>query len=299
MIKKIRFTCFYGFYATSHNDVNLCIRDSKWRNTCPRDSIRIDAIGTKLFKFHSKDFQDMDDMAGWKNLIHAHLGCTLKHRVREIKSNIEFVDLGLKTAYLLDFGVSSLQPLVNLITDLKNHNYIQCHLKALEIGMDYVVVNSEEFLNRHSELDKLVKFVDISSNIKTPKILDMNDALNNVKALCFSLVSENAVSKTETDVNLSSVFGVLIGYPVVYWFDSDSLKSMGNSQVVQHVEVVGRRSDRQTDVVYSFSYPDCLIMLEKHINNWFENWKEMGKWKKLFETILLKCERKTLVSLVL
>jgi hypothetical protein len=239
-------------------------------------------------------------MAGWKNLIHAHLGRTVKHRVNEIKSNIEFVDFGLKTAYLLDFGVNSLQPLVSLITDLKNHSYIRCHLKALEIGMDYVVINPEAFLSRHCDLDDLVKFVDISSTIEMPKILDMNDALNNIKAVCFSLVDENALSRTETDsVNLSTVFGILIGYPVVYWFDSDSLKSMGNSQVVRHVEVVGKRSDRQTDVVYSFSYPDSLSLLEEHITKWFENWKDKGKWKHLFESIFLKCERKTLVSMVL
>ncbi|XP_062617690.1 UPF0739 protein C1orf74 homolog [Saccostrea cucullata] len=243
----------------------------------------------------------MDTSVPWANLISTHLGSKLKHRSNELQSNIQFVDFGLKPAYLVDFGVSTLESVVNLVIDLKCSNLIHNNLKAVAIGMDYLIVNPEEFVKLHSE-SLMVKFVDISSTNDTPKILDKNDVLELIISTCFSIVMEDGVASEYTeikDVNLSTVFGLLIGYPVVYWFDSDSLDRVGNPQVVQHVEVLGRRTDTQTNVIYSFSFPDCLCALEEHVNKWFERWRENGKWKQMFQTVSLKFERKTLVSFVL
>ncbi|XP_061187728.1 UPF0739 protein C1orf74 homolog isoform X2 [Saccostrea echinata] len=243
----------------------------------------------------------MDTSAPWMNLISTHLGSKLKHRSSEIKSNIQFVDFGLKPAFLVDFGVSTLESVVNLVSDLKCYNLIQNNLKAVAVGMDYLIINPEEFVKLHSE-SMVVKFVDISSTNDTPKIIEKNDVLEHVISTCFSLVMEDGVAtayKGDNHVNLATVFGLLIGYPVVYWFDSESLESMGNLQVVQHVEVLGRRTDTQTNVIYSFSFPDCLGALEEHVNKWFQSWRENRKWKQMFETVSLKYERKTLVSFVL
>lgn len=236
-----------------------------------------------------------------KNLIIHHLGSKLKQRTSEIKNNIQFVDLGLKPSYLLDFGVKSLQSLANLVKDLNNNQLTESKLKAVQVGMDYLIVNPDLFRRTHSEHTDFIKFVDISSNRKKAEVLDKSEATDNVISTCFCIMTEESWDMTlADDINLTSVFGYLIGYPVVYWFDSDSLKSAGNSQDVQHTEVVGVRADGQTDVVYSFSYPDSLSgVLENHVNIWFRNWQETANWRKLFKSVSLKNQKRTLTSLVL
>lgn len=237
----------------------------------------------------------------WKNLITHHLGSKLKQRACEIKSNIQYVDFGLKPSYLLDFGVKSLQSLTNLVKDLNRNQLTESKLKAVEIGMDYLIVNPDLFLSTHVEHGDFIKFVDISSNRKTVEVLDKSEATDNIISTCFSMVTKESWDMTQADdINLTSVFGYLIGYPVVYWFNSDGLKSAGNSQDVQHSEVLGVRADGQTAVVYSFSYPDSLSdVLENHVNKWFQNWQKTANWKKLFESVSLKNQKRTLTSMVL
>ena len=234
----------------------------------------------------------------WNKLIILYLGSKLRRRMKEIKLNIQFVDFGLKPSYLLDFGVNSLDSLINLIHDLESRRLIQRHLLAVKLEMDYVVTNPDVFMEMYTEPYDVVKFVDITSD-NTPKVLVKSDALDQVISTCFSAVTDGSL-KPADDINMTSVFGVLIGYPVVYWFEPDSLKSAGNSQVVQHAEVLGMTDNEQTEVVYSFSYPDNLInVLEKHVSAWFQKWEEAGKWKELFKSVSMKCERRTLLSMVL
>lgn len=244
-------------------------------------------------------FRNMGDR--WRNLIIHHLGSRLKQKTSEIRSNVLYVDLGLKPSYLLDFGVRSLQSLINLVKDLKSNQLTESNLKAVEIGMDYLIVNPDLFVSSHSELTNFTKFVDISSNRKTAELLEKCKATDKVISTCICMVTKESWDMTRADdINLTSVFGYLIGYPVVYWFDSDSLNSTGTSQDVQHTEVVGVRADGQTDVVYSFSYPDSLSdVLENHVNKWFQNWQETANWQKLFESVSLKNQKRTLTSMVL
>lgn len=241
----------------------------------------------------------MDDQ--WKNLIIRHLGSKLKQRTSEIKNNIQYVDFGLKPSYLLDFGVKSLLCLTDLIKDIESNHLTESDLKAVQVGMDYLIVNPDLFRRMHSEHKDYIKFVDISSNRKTAEVIDKSEGTDKVISTCFCIMTEESWDMTlADDINLTSAFGYLIGYPVVYWFDSDSLKSAGNSQDVQHTEVVGVRADGQTAVVYSFSYPDGLSdVLEDHVNKWFQNWQETANWKKLFESVSLKNQKRTLTSLVL
>lgn len=137
--------------------------------------------------------------------------------------------------------------------------------------MDYFIVNFDLFRRMYFEYIDFIKFVDILFNRKKVEVLDKSEVMDKVIFMCFCIMIEELWDMMLVDdINFMFVFGYLIGYFVVYWFDLDSFKSVGNLQDVQYMEVVGVRVDGQIDVVYLFSYFDSFFcVLENYVNIWF------------------------------
>lgn len=137
--------------------------------------------------------------------------------------------------------------------------------------MDYFIVNFDLFRRMYFEYIDFIKFVDILFNRKKVEVLDKSEVIDKVIFMCFCIMIEELWDMILVDdINFMFVFGYLIGYFVVYWFDLDSFKSVGNLQDVQYMEVVGVRVDGQIDVVYLFSYFDSFFgVLENYVNIWF------------------------------
>lgn len=96
--------------------------------------------------------------------------------------------------------------------------------------MDYFIVNFDLFRRMYFEYIDFIKFVDILFNRKKVEVLDKSEVIDKVIFMCFCIMIEELWDVILVDdINFMFVFGYLIGYFVVYWFDLDSLKSVGNS----------------------------------------------------------------------
>lgn len=122
-------------------------------------------------------------------------------------------------------------------------------------------------------------FIDITRGILKPKVIDENDIhqieqsfLDCIEKSILSLESESSKLNGEhipvihhcchgdhagghgTEVNLCSLFGQLLGYPVVYWFDTSKGYSLDMEKLVQHcvvarIEKVGPSNEGKMQVL--------------------------------------------------
>ena len=76
------------------------------------------------------------------------------------------------------------------------------------------------------------------------------------------------------DINRSTVFGLLLGYPVVYWYRNVSTADNCLSHVplrVFRILAVDSTEDSQPTVIYSFTVPDHLY---SHCQFLIDNWQK-------------------------
>lgn len=171
-------------------------------------------------------------------------------------------------------------------------------VRAVRLGRDVLLCNVPETLRRLADVDLAVKFVDVSAGLRSPKALASPPL--GVRGMLASLrrrLADVAASPSLGDVfadlesgewNLCTAFGVLLGYPVVYWFEGSA--DAGNCLAMEELTVVrvrsattaGRRDAARTwgttssaagveDDVYSFSFPVALNAdLRPHVDAWWQ-----------------------------
>ena len=116
---------------------------------------------------------------------------------------------------------------------------------------------------------------------------------------------------SKPDWNFSTLFGVLLGYPVVYWYSDIQHCSNCLSMVPLSVHRVTANSDdlqtsanlpcaklsevRREHPIYSFSVPNALVPhLQNSIDDWFKRVRA-----KSHKELKLTCELVTLPSVTL
>lgn len=166
-------------------------------------------------------------------------------------------------------------------------------VRAFRLGRDDVLVcNVPETLQRLAEVS--FQFVDVSAGLPAPTspasppegVLAMLSSLKRRLAEMASTPSccDDQLADLEADRewNLCTAFGVLLGYPVVYWFEGGA--DAGNCLAMEELNVVRVRSVTATvgrpegarrmtahDDVYSFSFPVVLEgELRPHVDAWWQ-----------------------------
>ena len=224
----------------------------------------------------------------WSSLVDQHLGNRMRKHVVEILHNITAVDREVKSAYLLDFGISSTDSLIHFVTNLKKNNCICSNLNIYQIGTDVLIV-SPSCIKSLQEMDLESAFcvIDVSGNIEHPKQTTSKSLLSKLshflQNLPTDLVSVSLFDVT-TDCNLTLVFGVLIGYPFVYWFDSSSDQNCLSMELLKCFEVkqtmqiknVPRNLKPETHKIFSFSIPERVFnhSMKAHLDEWFAQKKK-------------------------
>ncbi|ESO86923.1 hypothetical protein LOTGIDRAFT_166652 [Lottia gigantea] len=216
--------------------------------------------------------QNIPDM--WKTLINKHLGTRVGNKYRNIARDIQLVDSGIKAAFLFDYSCVTSDVISDFLNDLnasKLLSYIE-DLNVIEIALDVLICNRKQ-------LSKIpwdrIKFVDISRSnsgsilpADAPELKATKEAFEWI----LSHTSDRQLSVEFTDnlVNPTTLFGVMIGYPVVYWYDV----SKENGAMLSMVPLKCIQIFQQRHLVYSFSLPmDLWLELEHVIQSWFSDQK--------------------------
>lgn len=197
---------------------------------------------------------------------------------KEIAYQIHFVNLGVKTGFLWDFGVTIDFNLFNLFI-----------LELIEIGLTsnslkVVTLLDEIFLINYKMESPEFVFVDVTKNSK-PKIIEENNS-ENIWYMNFIHENSGSISKLIPPENscIPSLIGILIGFPVIYWYNNKISDENCLGNVI--LNVYQARFEECT--VMSFSIPESLItnnlQVKNLIDKWINNLNQFEISVKVFKT---------------
>lgn len=146
--------------------------------------------------------------------------------LHEIAVNLHFVNNGIKNAFLWDIGPNIDSIVLNsLIGKLKEATFLNKYVKLLSIENDLCIANGEKY---HQIRFEDIIFVDVTKTQHEPIKLnmlpnqlqkmftDINFELKNF----FNSEEDYLVLSIRQDFCVPSIFGILLGYPIVYWYDN-------------------------------------------------------------------------------
>lgn len=243
---------------------------------------------------------------------------------KELYTCIRTVDCGIKNSYLVDTCRVTPVQIEKLIKCLCNENFLSGEeLDIVVICEDTFVLHKRrvsEYLSSALDDDKIC-FVDVSQELSEPRILHINNESEfreMVKDFCMQFTEflkqrttwptderENVGSTKsfgcdKTDLNPCSIFGLILGYPVVYWCNPESLSNcLSQCRLTLHTVTV-QFSQLMTSsfMVTSFSLPSSLSdSCKLYIKSWKERvWESSEKHGAVLRIL---CKHATLPVVVL
>lgn len=234
-----------------------------------------------------------------------------------LATEILAVDCGLKPAFLYDHSTAGIVPLRNFLQELQLIGWIKHHVHLLDIVDNIIVVNLENaVLNLESALHRnAVAFVDASTGQTSPTVCEPCHS-EEIKEHVFELLSHLTLFRNGEpgtvsvgaincqEWNLCTIFGVLLGYPASYWFDTR--KGFENCLALTPLRVFSadvsclKISDSMRFQVYSFSVPEELHhCLREYLISWNENLKNAFSKQNCFANLSVSSRLTVLTAVAL
>ncbi|CAL1527665.1 unnamed protein product [Lymnaea stagnalis] len=249
------------------------------------------------------------DIQVWKNALVRIFGKRAKNSWKSAVLDFKMVDHGIKMTCLFDRWLVCAKEMIDFVTSLHNQGLIKNPIGVLAVGVDVIIYNEKSFQHTFSVNISSVLFVDITSTLKQPTLINEGKVLKTKEVLIEFLskvcpnddrtMSVNNMEISE-ELNVPTLFGLLLGYPIVYWYD----RSVGEdncltSHSLTLFQVKGylsnkdltKDSSEQSHVIFSFSAPQNLFhLLTLKVRDWFFQWKECNHWQEVFCEVILKIE---------
>ena len=98
--------------------------------------------------------------------------------------------------------------------------------------------------------------------------------------------------KIHSDWNITTIFGILLDYPVVYWYGDmvDAKTCLSHKDLINYQIINTFTANNSVErTVYSFTIPACVIneSLERSVDLWVSKHCECGKTNN----VILKCKK--------
>lgn len=205
----------------------------------------------------------------------------------DLAAHVSAVDLGLKPALLYDSNGACAEQVQRYLSSLQSLQLVSKSLFTLDLNGNSLIVNPVRVrLNLEQVLcSSSVAVIDVCHSMEKPAI--SSPLRGELKSMIQDLLlllgefqqlkeAENIfyVGDKSEEWNLCTVFGLLLGYPVTYWFDH--AKSFENCLSMTPLMVVTASATWQSDTaghrscLYSFSIPAAL---HEETQTNLENWK--------------------------
>lgn len=202
----------------------------------------------------------------------------------DLAAQVSAVDLGLKPALLYDSNGASAERVQQYLSSLQFSQLVSKSLLVLDLNGNALIVNPIVVRSNLERLlhDNSVVVINICHSLEKPSITDRGELKSIAQDLLYLLRGSEQLKEAEKPLyvgekseewNLCTVFGLLLGYPVTYWFDQT--KSFENclsmtplmvttASVTWHVDTADR-----TCCLYSFTVP---AVLHKETQSNLEKW---------------------------
>lgn len=206
----------------------------------------------------------------------------------DLAAHVSAVDLGLKPALLYDSNGACAEQVQQYLSSLQSLQLVSKSLVTLDLNGDSLIVNPVTVrLNLEQVLcdNSSVAVIDVCHSLEKPAIStplrgELKSMIQDLLLLLgeFQQLKEAEkvlyVGEKSEEWNLCTVFGLLLGYPITYWFDH--AKSFENCLSMTPLMVVTASATWQSDTaghrsyLYSFSIP---VALHEETKTNLENWK--------------------------
>jgi len=206
---------------------------------------------------------------GISNKIQKYIKIKNKTKLKELTINLWLLNENLKPAVLMDFCQLQVGGYLNLVKSMFGDDGL-----VMKLDSDYLIVKKSGLLQHlQSVLTNPMVFIDISDS--ESKIIEVHDPLHqNILSWIKYLIEKLLLQKSylleiesEEDWNLCTVFGILLGYPTVYWFPPhQECKSLNN----QDIMLISLKYQNTTS--HSFSVPYKLFKTHQHVQESLSNW---------------------------
>lgn len=218
------------------------------------------------------------DISRWKALTARILGRTCCKNCPAIANDILCVAEGLKPCFLFDHALLSSQTMKTFLTECVSHGLIPPDKLGIMVACEDLLIYNKT-VTMHLLSGPTPMLIDVTNRSKNPRILDnlqSTDILSAIseqvkKALKASDLTEDISVYTinTDDINITTLFGYLLGYPCVYWFDTNDQTENCLGMEPLQVFTVSTNLQSTPHVAYSFSVPSKLKpQLRTHIENW-------------------------------
>ncbi|XP_077988901.1 UPF0739 protein C1orf74 homolog [Glandiceps talaboti] len=229
----------------------------------------------------------------WKQNIQKYLPKPCRTKVLEILSNVLAVQEEIKPSFLFDYAMVDAERMQMFLSCSKATDT----LRSLSLHGDVFIYNPKTLRNHLNNVAKNSScfLVDVSGSLCQPKIASQDchqvvlrhvnevlTALDEQSDIQIALSKEGAHQNVAYTLqptegwNIPSIFGILLGYPVVYWYGvDDDTPSNCLSMVPLSVHKIFIRPDNnEGKEIISFSVPaDLEESFHDSINVWYSDIK--------------------------
>lgn len=213
-----------------------------------------------------------------------------KKHWRMIGSQIHAVnaDKNPKRAFLFDCGAVDVEKIVDVVTELKAQNLISKDISIVIVKEDVFILNIRKFLRENCHVS-----VDISGRLEKPRVVEdagrnnemFSDIDMQIKAGRDESLFELSISD---DWCIPTVFGYLIGYPVLYCQDDDN-------NCLGFIDLKVFRVIARDETLISFSVPLELYVTNKDIRDKVTAWLKFFQYQPEYETKSLTVNYPTVI----
>ncbi|XP_021360961.1 UPF0739 protein C1orf74 homolog [Mizuhopecten yessoensis] len=229
-----------------------------------------------------------------RQFVGTYMGKKIKQNARELFTNIRLVDLHVKPSYLLDFGVEGIEKLVSLIEEMKTRRYITNILNILQLGMDVIIMCPTIIKTMQcpsTEWESKFTIVDVSKRRGAPEVMcKCVHVFGQLKQVISTIDPDfehiRLVIVDCKTANLTTIFGLLLGYPVVYWFENEDglMANCLDMEPLVNFKVMGQGQKNESEhCVYSFSIPQRVFAnLQDKVTEWFKVIYDNSEWTRVF-----------------
>ena len=250
------------------------------------------------------------DFPAWKRQIRKYFGKRCTKHAKNLALDIFLVDVALKTSFLLDYTYADASVVNDFAVSIKKEELVKNELTVIRVDDDVFICNlqmlEDPIQNRN--------VVNVATGLAQPAVLEESSADDILTAIRFQIDNriEDLKDKREcsvldlqlsSSINRTTVFGYLLDYPVLYWYDKGDENCLSMVPLI-NVRVTAEFDEGGLDVkdhlAFSFSYPDCFQQtLSSSISTWFLEIKKRAERQSLLKNVKFHEEKVTLPAVAL
>ncbi|XP_063811419.1 UPF0739 protein C1orf74 homolog [Pseudophryne corroboree] len=245
-----------------------------------------------------------------------HLKGLKRSLVLKLAAEILSVDCGLKPCFLYDFSAADMLQILNYLKELQKMGFIKGPLHLLTMEENILILNVSRVVSFLKILlqSKDLHVMDVSAQLKQPKIFGQ-DQLCHIRPHISDLLThlrpylgEQPGSITVTELpcsewNLCTMFGLLLHYPAVYWFDTtrnfeNCLSLMPLKRFI--VQTTCPKIELHKFQLYSFTIPELIYpSLQSPLQTWSKDVRRVFHEQGHFTDLEIITETVTLPAVAL